>query len=198
MKAVGIAAALGALAATAAHARDVVIFEQSGSTDFLYALQDLPGPGDYLIEVETTLPLSLFHVTGYLRYHWDVFYAPAPKPHDQNIEGNTLDFPSDLDVSGGSSGFTVPETTYTFFTSDSSYFKYGVPLGSKLYQEDKWDRASITFLADAGTDADPFQYAVRIVHLNAVPEPGGWALMILGFGAVGSALRTRRLHGAWA
>jgi hypothetical protein len=33
---------------------------------------------------------------------------------------------------------------------------------------------------------------------SAVPEPGTWALMILGFGAVGGALRGRRQGAAFA
>lgn len=32
------------------------------------------------------------------------------------------------------------------------------------------------------------------VPSTAVPEPGAWALMILGFGAVGSAMRSRRMR----
>jgi hypothetical protein len=203
MNAVGIAVALGVcLAATAANAGDVVIFEQSGTTDGFFALQDLPGPGDYRIEVATTHPAPFFHVEGYLRYHWDVFYAPPPRPHEQYIEGNTLDFPFDLDayldVSGGWLVFTVPATTYTFFTSDNSHLKYGVPLGSELYQEDKWDRASITFYAEPGPDGSASPYAVRIVHLNAVPEPESWAVMILGFGVAGAVLRRRERFEAGA
>ena len=55
----------------------------------------------------------------------------------------------------------------------------------------------------AGTDGtDPYNdgrevawYQVRDISyfLNAVPEPATWALMISGFGMVGSALRRRRL-----
>ena len=30
------------------------------------------------------------------------------------------------------------------------------------------------------------------VTINAVPEPGTWAMMLIGFGAVGFALRRRR------
>ncbi|HPU16060.1 MAG TPA: PEPxxWA-CTERM sorting domain-containing protein [Polymorphobacter sp.] len=35
---------------------------------------------------------------------------------------------------------------------------------------------------------------VSEVQFNAVPEPASWALMIVGFGMVGGALRTRRRH----
>lgn len=35
-------------------------------------------------------------------------------------------------------------------------------------------------------------YAFRISGAGAVPEPSAWALMILGFGAVGGAMRQRR------
>jgi len=30
------------------------------------------------------------------------------------------------------------------------------------------------------------------VTINAVPEPGTWAMMLLGFGAAGFAMRRRR------
>jgi hypothetical protein len=35
-------------------------------------------------------------------------------------------------------------------------------------------------------------------QLQAIPEPGAWALMILGFGAVGATLRRRRAVSAFA
>lgn len=33
---------------------------------------------------------------------------------------------------------------------------------------------------------------ITLVRLSAVPEPSGWAMMIIGFGAVGSMVRTSR------
>jgi len=36
------------------------------------------------------------------------------------------------------------------------------------------------------------------VQIDSVPEPASWALMLMGFGALGVALRTRRSQGALA
>jgi hypothetical protein len=33
---------------------------------------------------------------------------------------------------------------------------------------------------------------LRVQALPAVPEPASWALMLLGFGAIGAAMRRRR------
>jgi hypothetical protein len=44
-------------------------------------------------------------------------------------------------------------------------------------------------------DLGPDSFGVREITLNtptAIPEPGGWLLMILGFGAAGALLRARR------
>lgn len=46
-----------------------------------------------------------------------------------------------------------------------------------------------------GGDSDPYyssQLLLDDVAVTAVPEPGAWALMILGFGALGATLRRRR------
>lgn len=57
----------------------------------------------------------------------------------------------------------------------------------------------ITALTDAGAPAGLTSDSGRLVDrgdgsygIAAVPEPGTWALMILGFGAAGAALRARR------
>ena len=72
-----------------------------------------------------------------------------------------------------------------------------------------WDTASFTFVADASTEvlsflakggptgAQPPFALLDGVSLTqqmtgGVPEPGTWALMIMGFGGVGAAVRLRR------
>ena len=39
---------------------------------------------------------------------------------------------------------------------------------------------------------DNIRFDVRAVGAGAVPEPGTWALLILGFGAIGGAMRSPR------
>jgi hypothetical protein len=46
----------------------------------------------------------------------------------------------------------------------------------------------------SGADIDPMTVRVTLVQgAGAVPEPGAWALMIMGFGGVGAVIRRRRL-----
>ena len=62
-----------------------------------------------------------------------------------------------------------------------------------------WQDRSYTFLAGANSvrltfesgENNPFGPALDNVRLSVVPEPATWALMILGFGAVGGAMRRR-------
>lgn len=46
------------------------------------------------------------------------------------------------------------------------------------------------YVSDHGVHLENF--AFRVVGAGAVPEPSAWALMILGFGAVGASLRRRQ------
>lgn len=64
-------------------------------------------------------------------------------------------------------GYTLRSTWYGLFSGD--------PLANVLNKVD-W----------SGTVRVTYGYA-------AVPEPATWAMLLLGFGLVGSALRTRRL-----
>lgn len=42
------------------------------------------------------------------------------------------------------------------------------------------------------------EVAFRTAQVGAIPEPGTWAMMLLGFGAIGAAMRRRRQSGAMA
>lgn len=51
-------------------------------------------------------------------------------------------------------------------------------------------------IAAGGTDRTWDAFKIGQITATAVPEPATWALMILGFGAVGTALRSRRAKAA--
>ena len=57
-----------------------------------------------------------------------------------------------------------------------------------------WDNAKLGSISL--TNADGYSNAVlyRSTAVAAVPEPGTWALMLVGFGATGASLRRRRRH----
>jgi len=54
---------------------------------------------------------------------------------------------------------------------------------------------TLTFSADAVSSANNFGLAldnVSISAIDAVPEPGAWAMLLFGFGALGYVMRNRR------
>ena len=64
-----------------------------------------------------------------------------------------------------------------------------------------WTASSFTFTANAASTTlmfasatqDAFGPALDNVSVSAIPEPATWAMMIIGFGAVGAVARRRRL-----
>ncbi len=187
----GLILAIALAAPATAYARDVVIFEQSSTTNFASAFSFLPGAGDYKFEVTGTVPPSTFNLLTAYTYHWDVFVAPPPRPHHEYIDGNDYDQTFVLDFSSGVAFFTVPKTTYYFFTAGNQYEAYGVAAGTLVYQEDKYEDPYFNLYAES-SNGDAFDYSFKVTHLNALPEPGTWALMIMGFGAAGARLRHRK------
>jgi hypothetical protein len=197
MAAVG-AAALSFSLATPTMA-DVVVYTQTGTSDSVSLMGfGLDGPGTYDVHFESSDGVSL-HFNSYYNHHVDVFYAPPPRPHDQNLWGSN----SSISVSSVSTfdnehvfTFVVPETNYTFFEKQPGSPFYNVlptvPDGSLLYTEEKFENPYLNFLGSSAL-AEPFDYTLTITRRDApVPEPAAWALMILGFGAVGGAMRARR------
>ena len=49
----------------------------------------------------------------------------------------------------------------------------------------------LTITDPGGIEIDQIQYGL-LAQVAGVPEPGTWAMMLLGFGAVGFAMRRRR------
>jgi hypothetical protein len=73
----------------------------------------------------------------------------------------------DLTASQGSNIFNIVAPTGTAFTS-------------------------ATFTSTGGGFADFKQLRLTTASMTAVPEPGTWAMMLLGFGGLGVAMRRRR------
>lgn len=83
---------------------------------------------------------------------------------------------ADLNIQSANLGFTQLSTTSALFTGPASNPTFN--LG--------------TFNLSGGFTAGPAVLTISQAAVAAVPEPGTWAMMLLGFGAVGFAVRRRR------
>lgn len=101
-----------------------------------------------------------------------------------NGASNDIDFTSAW-LTGGSIVTPINLlTTGLIFNNDvlESYGLFGLALGSGTYT-----------LSIGGTRGTTGSFGGNVAFQNAVPEPATWAMMLLGFGAVGFAMRRRRV-----
>ncbi len=78
-------------------------------------------------------------------------------------------------------------TEFNFFselTNGENFFGFQGVLGQSI--------ASASLTAVGGVIGDVRQIRFDAVNVGAVPEPGTWAMMLIGFGAVGAAMRRSR------
>ncbi len=78
---------------------------------------------------------------------------------------------------------------HTIFTTPSDYNDYypDGDLAQRNYSSP--DYVTVDVFAN-NSDGAPFQFTISAV--TPVPEPGAWAMMFLGFGALGAVFRDRR------
>ena len=195
-KILAMAVATIALALAAPSQAAVVLWEQAGSSASAgIPMFKLPGPGVYKLEAVSSGPAS-FSLETYYDYHWDVFFAPAPRPHGEYIEGNNdllADFQS-FDGQAASVTFTIPRTSIGYFKSDAYYRDlYGIPIGTGLYQQIAYENAAFGGYMNS-QNGGPVDYSFRITQISAgpIPEPATWAMMIVGFGLTGGLMRRAR------
>jgi len=62
--------------------------------------------------------------------------------------------------------------------------------GFRVYYD--FGGAKVTSIVFGTQDVDAFEFDGLAATISAAPEPGAWALMIMGFGAAGAMLRRRR------
>lgn len=212
MRTVGFAAAALLMGAGTASAATTFTLDLTGSA-FSTFTQDVPGfhldrgiqeyggldashtltvgKGDtveatILFDTAYTIPGSVDLTSVSLNLSNDAF--PGGLTH---VFGETHFFLEGVEVIGGKSdGLTTGQ------------FANGIGFAPPNNGPIKFDKITSTFKIDQ-YDGDPVTLtratgiytlftAVPVTPIDPVPEPGAWALMILGFGGVGTAVRSRR------
>jgi len=189
-KVFGTLVAAMAMALSSAAYASTILYEETGTSALGYYSLELPGAGDYRIEITTSAPVYMEALLDWTS-HWDYFVAPPPKPHSEYIEGNSYPV-SDYRVGVMTSliwDISLSES-YRYFYASAMYEEFGIPAGTLLYE---WTRPedillSLGFDHDEGLGA-PVDYTFRVTQISAVPEASTWALIIIGFVGVGGAIR---------
>ncbi len=134
---------------------------------------DGSGPGTYRIDYLFTVPAT-GAVNAVVTETYNFFDETG-----QNVGGDDVDqinTATFVDSTRGSLQFTV-----------APGYEYVDALGWRTTGFFYFNNAYVEFFAaDPGTTIG---YRITATYLAHVPEPATWALMILGFGAVGAALR---------
>lgn len=117
---------------------------------------------------------------------FDFQFASDDQPSQQSVFhiDPTGDFFHTNSVFENFNYITKPGDNFFFFL-DQQYFVEGHPFGS----------IDNLFTGTNGGSGAPVTITVSTTAPGVVPEPGGWALMLAGFGLVGTAVRRRPVVG---
>lgn len=123
---------------------------------------------------------------------------------DGFVPGLTIDsdplYTLTLTFAGGQTLSGTYNPTLNVFSSTFSNFTFqgqNYSLAEFSFRRNLADVVS-QYVATPGGDPNDYQGNFRIAATTAVPEPAAWALMIVGFGAVGGVMRRRSTKVAFA
>lgn len=176
------------------------------------SFEDGPSAGSFTTLNGGSTAITGWTVTGnsvdYIGSYWQA--ADGGRSVDLNGNGQggiaqTFDTTSNLtyrvsfSLAGNPDGAPDTKTISTVTTGGASnLFTFSTPGNTRT--DMGWTPYSFTFKASgpsttltfASQDPGAYGAALDAVSVSAVPEPASWALMIMGFGLAGGALRRRR------
>jgi hypothetical protein len=162
-----LAGATALVAATTAHAAPTITYATTG-TEFGAVYGDIPGKGAFTdnfaaFMVDTTSNVLVGTISAY-----DVISITSAAIYKYGGSSPIASF--DLTSAAGAGGFTFTGGTLT-----------KIPLAAGTY-----------YLKVIGTSGSKTAGYAGTLAFTAAPEPAAWSLMIIGFGAVGFAMRRQR------
>jgi hypothetical protein len=195
-KILGAAVAATALVCAGSASAATLVSMSGTATNFWHSMTMPTTPGKYRIDLWASAPLAMV-INVYHDYRWATYVVSSPSegsPEGDEIEDHMT---GDGTVSGTALSYSlvIPKTKITYFLSPDEIYHteaWGIPPGTPMYRVDEyynyrfqveiygWDMPEI--------EPPPFDYRFT---LTAVPEPTTWAMMIIGFGLAGGALRRR-------
>lgn len=195
LKTIGLGAAMaGALMATTAQAA-IINIDSKSTTPVLYTFD----PGTYLIQWIGTADGGAYNgwnpscATGDCTSGWrEVFAATTDTGAHPSFDVYSVAGPAFPSALAALAGFqTAPSIVDTVFNWNGS--AYAPSPGGTIAQP--WRitvgaPTTVSFFISEPTKDD--NYGGVSLRFTAVPEPTTWAMMILGLGGIGVALRQRR------
>lgn len=179
-------AACGVLATVPAVANaETIFFHQEGfGTSFIKTIA-LPGAGKYNIEIVTENQ-STSYIMASMRAEYDYWHGTPENPGTMTIFGNELWMYDQGGINGKLGSYLQFEVfpSYTQVVTSFPGISESGPGPYFMLMEYRNPTTYVSFHSSS-----PGAYSITI---SSAPEPGTWALMIMGFGAVGAAARQRR------
>lgn len=172
-----------ALAALSGQAHAAKVFTLTGSETGFTSI-DLPDFDPTFVNWSHTMGLNVKFAqpfTGFTSFEFEFSYYVYDK-FGNELEANEIDYMDGFHALSG-----AKNTSYRFRLPTSRTLPRWTTTGPGVVMY-SLRPAGLNIVAN--DDQVPFNYTVTGFH--AVPEPATWALMIVGFGAVGAAMRRVR------
>lgn len=173
----GVLVAIGCAVAAGAASAATILVETGAVTTASHVIH-LPEKGVFDVELTTSAPVTMY-LSGYVDAHRHIEYMSDRRLLDGTQHDRWFDIASGVGATAIAGQFIVPRETYEYappmlifrhYEDPSIYFSFSEPPSGVTY----------TLRVTGYFTPDP------------VPEPATWAMMLLGFGVIGAAVRQRR------